>query len=693
MGQVWNESMKKWDVQPCDRRAAEKIAAQLDLPEAVAVLLQTRGVTRREEMEALLCSDLTFSDPFLMADMDKAAKRILTAVDHFETIAVYGDYDADGVTATAMLYSYLESCGANVLYYIPEREAEGYGLNLNAIDTLRKQDIDLIITVDNGIASVEEVDYANSVGIDVVVTDHHRPREVLPAACAVVDPYRADCKSPFKCFSGVGVAFKLIMALEGEDCDITSLLDNYADLVAIGTIGDVVPLTGENRSFVRAGLESISRTDRLGLRALTEQAGMEGRRFTAGNVAFTLVPRINATGRIGSSDRAVRLLVSEFPEEAAELAAEVCDDNTYRKQIENEIFEKALEQLRQDPRLRFDRVLVLSGENWHHGVIGIVSSRVTELFGKPSVIISYSGDEAKGSGRSVEGFSLFQAVCSCEKLLTKFGGHPMAAGLSLPTENIDAFREKINRYAASLAAAMPVPTLQIDCLLEPSELTTEIPEQIRLLEPFGTGNPPPIFGLFGAKITEITPVGGGKHLRVSVTKRPYTVRCMRFGVTLEEFPYRIGDIVDLAVTLDAREYNGRNTLSVFIRDIRPASLDEDRLIAGWSLYDKARREEPLTREELEAILPKREEFAAIYRQLRADGGFSGPPEVLLSRLEAPGMGIQKLLTALDILKERRLIRMEQTGMVLHILLNHTEKKVDLFQSEIILNLRALGKGR
>lgn len=684
--------MKKWNVLPCDRSAAGAMAEQFGLPEAVAVLLQTRGLTQQEEIESFIHSGVALSDPFLMADMDKAVKRILTAIEDFETIAVYGDYDADGVTSTAMLYSYLESCGANVVYYIPEREGEGYGLNLNAVDALRAQDVDLIITVDNGISSVEEVDYANSIGIDVVVTDHHRPREVLPAACAVVDPYRPDCKSPFKGFSGVGVAFKLIMALEGEDCDLTALIENYADLAAIGTIGDIVPLSGENRGLVSAGLELISRTDRLGLRALIEQAGLEGRRITAGNVAFTLVPRINATGRIGSPDRAVRLLVSEFPEEAGELAVAVCDDNEYRRQIESEVFQSALEQIEKNPALRYDRVLVLSGENWHHGVIGIVSSRITELFGKPSVMISYSGDEAKGSGRSVEGFSLFQAVCACETLLTKFGGHPMAAGLSLPTANIGLFRQKINEYAASLGGEMPVPALRIDCLLEPAELTTEIPERAQLLEPFGTTNPSPLFGLFGVKITDITPVGGGKHLRVSVTKGSYTVRCMKFGVTLAEFPYRVGDTVDLAVALDAKEYNGRNTLSVFIRDIKLSSLHTENLIAGYALYEKSQRGEYLKEAEIASLLPKREEFAAIYRLLRAEDGFSGEPEILLGRLNYPGMGIQKLMTALEILQEHCLLHMERNGASVHILLNHTEKKVNLFQSEIIRRVQSLQKG-
>ncbi len=684
-------SMKKWKVFPYNFKFATKIAEDMNIPELLAVLLQTRGITEPNQIQDMFSSDMNYSDPFLMADMHKAADRILKAVDNFEKIAVYGDYDADGITSTAMLYSYLESCGANVMYYIPEREGEGYGLNMSAIDTLHTQEVNLIITVDNGISSIDEVSYANSLYMDVVITDHHRPREVLPAACAVIDPYRNDCKSPFKSFSGVGVAFKLIMALEGEDSDITALLDNYADLVAIGTIGDIVPLTGENRSLVKAGLKLMSRTDRIGLKALIEQAGLEGRRLTAGNVAFTLVPRINATGRIGSPDRAVRLLVSEFPDEAGELSSDICDDNDYRRQIESEIYEKALEQLKNEPERLYDRILVIEGENWHHGVIGIVSSRVTDQFGKPSIIISYSGDEARGSGRSIEGFSLFDAICSSSELLTKFGGHPMAAGLTLPTKNINLFRKAVNAYAASLDFPMPVQTLNIDCILKPNQLSTEIPTCIQALEPFGMGNPSPLFGLYKMTLTDITPVGGGKHLRVSVTQGNCTVRCMKFGTTLEQFPYKQGDVLDLAVTLEAREYNGKNTLSVFVKDIKLSNIDVDGTIAGLQLYEKSKRGESLTKLELMSLLPNREEFAAIYRPLRSENGFCGSAEIFLTRLAVPSIGFAKLLTALDVLAEHHLITQDRFGDSCVITCVQTSKKVDLFDSKIIQDLKYLEK--
>ncbi|MBW7573670.1 single-stranded-DNA-specific exonuclease RecJ [Caproiciproducens faecalis] len=684
-------SIKKWQVFSCDARSAEKVTKETGIPELLAILLQARGITEPEHVRELFQSELHFSDPFLMADMRQAADRILSAVDGFEKIAIYGDYDADGVTSTAMLYSYLESCGANVLYYIPEREGEGYGLNKNAIQILHEQQVNLIVTVDNGISSIDEVDYANSLSIDVVITDHHRPRAELPRACAVVDPYRTDCKSPYKDFSGVGVAFKLIMALEGEDCDITALLDNYADLVAIGTIGDIVPLTGENRSLVKAGLRIISHNDRLGLRSLLEQAGMEGRKLTAGNVAFTIVPRINATGRIGSPDRAVRLLLTEYPEEAGELSSDINDDNEYRRQIEKEIYEKALQQLSEEPQRLYDRVLVIEGENWHHGVIGIVSSRITEQFGKPSIIISYSGEEAKGSGRSIEGFSLFEAVRSCDKLLTRYGGHPMAAGLTLPTENIAAFRKTINDYAASLNGPMPVPVIKIDCLLKPQQLTLDVPEYVQALEPFGMGNPSPLFGLYHMKLSDITPVGGGKHLRVTVSQGSATVRCMKFGTTLEQFPYLPGDILDLAVTLEAREYNGKNTLSVFIKDLKRSDVDVESVISGLALYEKSKRQEPLTQQEISDLIPDRDEFAAVYRAVRAGNGFCGEAEGLLVKTGSDRLGFGKLLTALDVLSEHHLIKLEKSGNICIIEMLHTEKKVDLFRSDILDQLKRLGK--
>ena len=671
---------------PLNKDAAAKISEEMGLPFFLAMLLEIRGISEPIQIQELFASGTAFFDPLLMKDMDLAVERIRRALDEFQKIAVYGDYDADGVTSTAMLYSYLESNGADVQYYIPEREGEGYGLNMAAIHALKERQVELIITVDNGISSVEEVDYAKSLGLDVVITDHHRPQKQLPAAVAVVDPYREDCPSPFKGFSGVGVAFKLISALEGPDCDIQSLLENYADLLAIGTVADVVPLKGENRSFVSQGLKQLEHTDRIGLQALLEQSGMEGKELTAGNIAFTVVPRINATGRIGSPDRAVALLTSEDPEETQMLCRQICEDNDYRRKIESEIYEEAVAILNREPERIYDRILVLEGKDWHFGVIGIVASRLVERYGKPCIVISVNEDEAKGSGRSVEGFSLFEAVSACSEYLTKFGGHPMAAGLTLPTENVEGFREAINRYAGEHFLEMPAPEIVLDCKLNPAALTVEMPLSLKKLEPFGMGNPAPVFGLYTMTLTEAVAVGGGKHMRLLFQRNGSEIRCMKFHMTPEEFPYLPGDVLDLAVTLDAREYRGEIMLSVYVKEMRLSGLDPEILLKEQRLYEKYRRNEFLTEEEKKKLLPGREEFAQIYRFLRDRKGWNKNEAVLFSRA---GNGIEygKFQLILDVLEERGLVELERDGEIIKVTLQRVEQKVDLYQSQILAGLK------
>lgn len=670
-------AIMKWKILPHDSGAALKSAERMGIPPLLAILLQTRGMTEDDESKGFLSTDTRFSDPLLIPGMEAAAGRINAALDSFEKIAVYGDYDADGITATAMLYSYIESCGGNVIYYIPDRESEGYGMNTGAVDKLKEQGVNLIVTVDNGITSVEEIAYAKSLGIETVVTDHHRPREVLPQAYAVADPYIKGAGCPFKDFAGVGVAFKLIMALEGSDCDVTSLLENYADLAAIGTIGDIVELRGENRMLVREGLRFMGRTDRLGLKAVMEAAGIDPGSVTARGVLFGIVPRINAAGRIGSPDRAVRMMISEDPEEAGALAAEICEDNDYRRGIEEEIYNDVIDILDKNPGFTYDRVIVAGGRDWHPGVIGIVASRVTEKLGKPCVIFSFMGGEARGSGRSVEGFSLFEAVCACKDLLTKFGGHPMAAGMSMPEENVNEFRRRINAYAASLPEPMPAPVLNIDCMVKPEKLSVDIPSYFKYLEPFGTCNPYPLFGLRSMQISDITPVGGGKHLRVSVKRGGCTVRCMRFGTTLQEFGYAAGDTVDLAVSLTAKEYNGKNTLSIVIRAMKFSDDKTSDLINGINLYEKLKRGEELTAAEAGAMLPLREDFAAVYRALKSTGGYSGPVEVFTHRVRNARISLEKLLPILDIFSECGLVRIKKSAYTYNMEIIPQSTKADL----------------
>lgn len=677
--------LRKWEVRPLDKERAAAFAQTYGVPFFLAMLMNIRGLDDAVHLREFLGEGEPLSDPFLLKDMDKAAARITRAVDNMEKIAVYGDYDADGVTSTAMLYSYLETRGADVIFYIPQREGEGYGMNMGAVEYLKEQGVSLIVTVDNGISSVQEVARANELGIDVVVTDHHRPQEILPDAVAVVDAYRPDDTSPYKHFSGVGIAFKLLMALEDGAGDVEDLLEAYSDLAAIGTIGDIVPLTGENRTLIRAGLERLSQSDRPGVQALLENAGIAGKALTSTNVAFTLVPRINATGRMGAPERAVRLLISGYEEEAEVLSEEICADNEERRRVEAEIAEAAFADIEAKGYMK-DRVVVVDGENWHHGVIGIVASRVTERCGKPCMIISRGETEAKGSGRSIEGFSLFEAICACGDLLIKFGGHPMAAGITLKPENIEAFRKRINRYAAEHFPQMPTQTVTLDCKLNPAALSVSMAQSLTQLEPFGNGNPQPVFGLFNMELSNVTPVGGGGHLRLTLEKNGAVITAMRFNTKPEELPYHIGDKIDLAVQLEAREFRGQPSLTVIVRDMKFAAFDTEKNIASLASFEKWQRGEVLSAEDKNRLYPDRACLAAIYRALRTVNGKETDQVRFVSQF-GKDMTLGLFKTALLVFEERGLVHSEIADDTFTATLIETSGKTDITRSPVLLALQ------
>lgn len=677
--------LRKWEVRPLDKERAAAFAQTYGVPFFLAMLMNIRGLDDAAHLREFLGEGEPLSDPFLLKDMDKAAARITRAVDNMEKIAVYGDYDADGVTSTAMLYSYLETRGADVIFYIPQREGEGYGMNMGAVEYLKEQGVSLIVTVDNGISSVQEVARANELGIDVVVTDHHRPQEILPDAVAVVDAYRPDDTSPYKHFSGVGIAFKLLMALEDGAGDVEDLLEAYSDLAAIGTIGDIVPLTGENRTLIRAGLERLSQSDRPGVQALLENAGIAGKALTSTNVAFTLVPRINATGRMGAPERAVRLLISGYEEEAEVLSEEICADNEERRRVEAEIAEAAFADIEAKGYMK-DRVVVVDGENWHHGVIGIVASRVTERCGKPCMIISRGETEAKGSGRSIEGFSLFEAICACGDLLIKFGGHPMAAGITLKPENIEAFRKRINQYAAEHFPQMPTQTVTLDCKLNPAALSVSMAQSLTQLEPFGNGNPQPVFGLFNMELSNVTPVGGGGHLRLTLEKNGAVITAMRFNTKPEELPYHIGDKIDLAVQLEAREFRGQPSLTVIVRDMKFAAFNTEKNIASLASFEKWQRGEVLSAEDKNRLYPDRACLAAIYRALRTVNGKETDQVRFVSQF-GKDMTLGLIKTALLVFEERGLVHSEITDDTFTAALIETSGKTDITRSPVLLALQ------
>lgn len=675
--------MKLWTVAPLNKQEAVEIQNEYGLPAIIAMLLQIRKITTKAEIEDFLTNDSEISDPYEIIDMDKAVKRIKQAVDNCELICVYGDYDADGVTSTTLMYSYLELAGANAMYYIPSRETEGYGMNIAAVDYLHEKGVQLIVTVDNGIAAAKEIDYAASLGIDTVVTDHHMPVGKLPNACAVVDLHRSDCPSRFKQLSGVGVVFKVIMGLEGEYCDVNSLLDNYSDLLTIGTIGDIVELKSENRVFVKRGIESIMNSERIGLNSLIENSGLAGKSIGAGDVAFKLVPRINAAGRLGLSQKSVELFLTEDSEEAEEISAQLCVDNSDRQSIEKDILKKIDEKIRFNPELVSSRVIVLDGDNWHQGVIGIVASRIKDIYGKPVIIISRSGDNAKASGRSVEGFPLCDAVFACSDLLIHYGGHPMAVGLSLLSKNIELFRIKINEWALSFEK-MPFDSLKIDCKLNPASLSLEIAQSIEYLQPFGAGNPTPIFGLFNMTLKNIIPMANNKHLRLVLSRNNSEVTALKFSTSSDEFPYKIGDVLDFAVTLGINEYNGKMSLSVVVKDIKPSAVESGAMLESSRVFDDFCS--GITNEQTAQLIPSRDDFALLYRYLRSCGGYTYPVETLLYRLDNK-ISFGKIKVILEAMRELGLIEFSQGLYNCNIRLLNVIGKVELSSAPIIKRLK------
>ena len=675
-------SRKKWITAPIDKDLAAQVAENHSLDPFTALILVSRGITEYEDVEDFFDTDFSFCDPYLIADMDKAALRIKRAIDNFEKICVYGDYDADGVTSTALMYSYLSSHGADVMYYIPDRITEGYGMSCSAVDKLHAQGVKLIVTVDNGVSAIEEIAYAKSLGIETVVTDHHMPGEQLPDAVAVVDPHREDCNLHFKDWAGVGVAFKTVCALENGD--YSEILNEYADILAVGTVADVVDLKDENRAIVKYGVAKINANPCNGINALRQIAGVSDRALNGVGITFSLAPRINAAGRMESAETALKLLLCEDLSAALGIAEQVDNCNKQRHISENEIMEEAVACIEADKRLKYAKVIVVCGENWHHGVIGIVAARITEKYGRPSIVITFDGDKGTGSARSIEGFSVYDAIKACGDFLTHFGGHTMAAGLGIDRENVESFFRAINAYA--LSCEETVPTLMLDCKLNPAYINAQLAESLEALEPFGAGNPQPVFGIFGVRITGIKPVGDGKHLRISFTKGNTQFCAMKFSTTLKELPYREGDTVDLAVKIDKNEFRGEIRASVQIKDMRFSGIDEDKLFKSRALYEKYMRGETLTCHEARFLTPSRDFLLGVFNFLKNYGGWQFGIESMLVRTNCPAENMCKMQISVDVLCELGLIRQER-GIILF---DGGGKKADLSASAVLRDLAMQG---
>lgn len=627
------------------------LAAQQKEAGLLAGVLAARGITDPADALTLLAGEEELSDPMLLTDMDKACQRIMEAIDREETIVVFGDYDVDGVTATALLYQHLKGMGANVKCMLPSREGDGYGLSKNAIQSIHDKGYQLIVTVDNGISAVEEAEFAASLGIDLVITDHHLPPETLPRAVAVVDPRREDDQSPFKGLCGAGVAFKLCAALDG--CPPEEMLDYCGDLAAVGTVADVMPLTGENRTLVKAGLRLLRQTDRPGFAALLDEVGLTGKTITAENVSYAIAPRINAAGRMDNAVTALQLVLCEDEARAEELAHKLNEINVARQETELEIVRAAQEQLEKEPSILEDRVILLWGKDWHPGVIGIVASRLVEKTGRPVIVVSVDEHgEGKGSGRSVQGFNLHSCIGACADLLLRFGGHAMAAGLSVREENLLELRRRLNEWAARECPVLHTPPLTCDLSIHLDRVTVESVRRLEQLAPYGAENPTPVFLLEKAVLEGVYPVSDGKHSRLRLRQGNACLYAVWFGMRPEQMPYSTGDVVDVAMNLSVYDAPRGAQLSGRIIELHPAGLGNTAAQQAV-LVQALRRGTPLTEEQKRTVAPARSDIVAVYRELQARRWHSDDMQPLFSKLGEENTG--KILVAVTALEQVGLI--------------------------------------
>lgn len=719
-----NEPKKKWLLEKRtkkDETSISELANALGVCRITAGLIYDRmGGADVDAARGFIGDSACFHDPMCMCDMTRACERIENAMENGKRMLVYGDYDVDGVTSVATLLTYLRRRGAaSVDYYIPCRLGEGYGLNRATLEKLGAADVEFIITVDTGITAIDETDYAQSLGIEIVVTDHHEclkdenGRMKLPSV-PCVDPRREDRNYPFDELAGVGVVFKLICALEmrrtgGSVDDVSrSVLDEYGELVAIGTVADVMPLVDENRAIVKAGLELMRDPRFIGTRELISVcAGIDFekkpvKKLATSLISFTLAPRINAVGRMDDASRAVELFICEDRERAAEMALELCEMNALRQKEENKILCEAIEKLEQSDDN--GSVIVLDDDEWHHGVIGIVASRLTERYGLPGILISFAGsvkdkpsdnDIGKGSGRSVKGLDLVKALEACRDTLVRFGGHELAAGLTIERGHLEEFKRAINEHAAELFDVNDrVRSLHADAKAKLSELDLELAHELYMLEPFGQSNPVPCFMISELKIKEIYPLKDGKHIKLILSDGKSSVTALFFGMKYSEFEFSRGDTVDVLATLELNEYMGRTSVQLHIKDIRASDVAHELLEREQSIYIAATEGGTYPAK----MLPSREDFAAVYRYLKSTDDLgecigyslilSQVQRLLSEKSQDTELSYIKLRAILDIMSELALIEYTPCDAEsCRIRVNRLASKVDLESSRLLCNLR------
>lgn len=605
--------MKKWLCSPAVSGVSNEITQQFG--ELLGGVMLSRGITSLDRAREFFgCSSL--SDPLLLRDMETAVEVIRQALDEGKKITVYGDYDCDGVTATAMLYGYLDAMGAEADFYIPDR-SEGYGMNIPALEKILDRGTELIITVDNGVSAAEEAKYIRSRGAQLVITDHHQPPEELPVCDACVDPHRPDDNSPFKDICGAGVVLKLLCALE-EDEEL--IMEQYAELAAVGTIGDVMPLIGENRYIVRRGIEEIRSSQNIGIDRLLRTAGVAPENVDASSVAFSICPRINAAGRMAGADKAVQLLMTESPEQASLLSEELNLVNEQRRAEEARIMQDVDRQLESDPRILKERVLVVSGEGWHHGVIGIVAARLLEKYGKPVLMISSENGEARGSARGIDGFSIYRLLSGCSRVLTKFGGHPKAGGFSLPADRVEDFRQMVYAFCREYYPKMPEYTVSADMEITGDSLTEDALNSLAQLEPCGEGNQRPVFLLKNCTVLSKRALKEGRYTSFEAQSGGVKLKALCFGIPFARFFPEQGSMVDIIATAELNEFRGVKSVTLKVQELRPSGFREDRFFAAQRTYEEISRGEGCDSRLAPRVIPDRNSLMAAYDLLRKHGG-------------------------------------------------------------------------
>ena len=663
-----------WKVSQLEAGAVNALVGSGYAPLA-AMVLASRGIGDDRQARAYLDCNAPLLDPFLMTDMDKAAGRVGLAMSRGEKIAVFGDYDVDGITATCLLTDFLRRHGADVVSYIPGRLEEGYGLNPIAIHQLHAEGVKLIVTVDCGITAVSEAELCKQLGIDLVITDHHECKQTLPAAVAVVDPHRCDGGYPHKNLSGVGVAFKLASALCGSQ---ETVLEEYADMVCLGTVADVMPLQGENRVFVARGLESLAHTKRPGIAALMAECGCAPETVSASSIGFMLAPRINAAGRMGQIDLAVELFLTDDPDKAAEAARGLCELNRQRQAVESEIYRQAVSML---PMGKPPEAIVLADESWHQGVVGIVASRIAEEYACPTFLICLDGEHGKASSRSHGGFNLFASLSALSPLLESYGGHELAAGFTISRANIPEFRRQICALAAQYYTDdVPRTVLDVDCAVSPELLTLHNVDSLQMLEPCGNGCPKPVLMMKNLTIDRISMVGGGRHMRLRLCSGHTYLNAIYFSANPQTVSIQPGDLVDVAFTPQVNEFRGTRTVQMNVIDIRPSCSAE--CLPDAAPYRDMQRGN-LTSGEAAALLPDRKMLALVWRYLDAANPVQESPMCLcrkIVRWSGQPLNLGQMLTCLDIFRDVGLLTVQRQHKYVSIRLTPGEGKADLSRS-------------